>query len=498
LPKDEPCGSGKDLNCDGLTGGVVNACGKCGEPCYTEDYDKPGNCSEPGRTCDGTEPDPNDPDSITLGEAQLNAPFIYVALWQANMVAKLDTITGQKKWEVSSHGVNPSRTAVAFDYSVWVANRGFNDPTSPENSNVVHLDSDGNFICRADVTGIARGLAIDADGSVWAGTWNTQKVYKISGSNVDGTQNPPRCQVMATYDVGVSIYGLAVDGSGYLYSCSLPSILRLNTQSGAFENNIALSACYGVAVSPKDGRVWYGSYHNTGCVNAMNPNPPYDKQITTVGCGGIISGVTVDHEGYAWASSYANGNVYKIDPSSGAEICHALSPCTPGAGSGCDARGVAEDSAGKIWVVNMGGGYANRFSRDCSLDQTFEVHAGVQAYTYSDMTGMQLRTVTTKEGHWVQNFDSGYASPIWYKAEWTATTPPDTGVELTFKAADTEGGLQSNPTAPCGPFSVSPADLTTCPELSGHRWIQADARLWTKKDGVKPKLSDLKLFWARP
>jgi streptogramin lyase len=495
---DEPCGSTKDLDCDGLAGGVVNACGKCGEPCYDEHYDNPGDCTAPGRTCNGTEQDPGDPKAVTLGQAQLNAPFIYIAQHEANKVVKLDTLSGQRLWEVSSHGTYPSRTAVAYDYSVWVGNRGFGNPLDPAQSNVVHLDLDGNLICRADVTGIARGLAIDADGFVWAGTWNAKRLYKINGSLVDQTPEGPRCRIEATYDVGVSMYGLAVDGRGYLYACSLPTILRMDTRTGTFDNTIPLSACYGVTVSPKDGRVWYGSYHQTGCVNGMNPDPPYDKIISSVGCGGIVSGVTVDHEGYVWASSYQNGNVYKIDPATGAEICHALSPCTPGASAGCDARGVAEDSAGKIWVVNLGGGYANRFNRDCSHDQTIEIHAGVNTYTYSDMTGMQLRTVTTKEGHWVQDFDTGYASPIWYSAEWSATAPPNTGVEVTFKAADTEGGLQSSPTAPCGPFATPPADLTTCPQLNGHRWLEADVRLWTKQDGVRPKFSDLKLYWARP
>jgi len=144
----------------------------------------------------------------------------------------------------------------------------------------------------------------------------------------------------------------------------------------------------------------------------------------------------------------------------------------------------------------LGGGYANRFNRDCTLDQTFEIHAGINTYTYSDMTGIQLRTITSREGHWLQDYDSGYANAQWYKAEWTATTPPNTGVDVVFRAADSAPELTSNPTAPCGPFTTSPADLSTCPQLAGHRWLQADVRLWTKKDGVKPKFSDLKVFWA--
>ena len=55
--------------------------------------------------------------------------------------------------------------------------------------------------------------------------------------------------------------------------------------------------------------------------------------------------------------------------------------------------GLAMDAADLVWVVQRVGGYAHRFKRDCSWDATFEVQDGAGMYTYSDMTGYQLRTV---------------------------------------------------------------------------------------------------------
>jgi streptogramin lyase len=399
---------------------------------------------------------------------------------------------------VSSHGTSPSRTAVALDHTVWVGNRGFANPDDPSHSNLVHLDADGNLICRADITGIVRGVAIDGDGNIWAGTWNTQRAWKVHGSNVDRTVSPPRCEILTPggISVGVPIYGLAVDGSGYLWSCSPSSpvrSIRLDTRTHAFEL-VTINACYGVAVSPVDGRVWFGSYHGTGCVNAVLPVPPYTRYNTPVGCGGSINAVTVDIDGNVWASSHSLNRVYKINPSTGAEMC-SIPISAPGAS---DARGVAMDGAGKIWAPHRVGGYANRLLRtDCSLDGTFPVDPGNTMYTYSDMTGMQLRTVTTREGHWIQNFDSGYVNPIWHRVTWIADVPPETTVDVTVRAADTEAELVTAPTPPCGPFTVSPGDLLVCSWLHGYRWLSVDVRMTTVRDGVRPVVHDVRVYWSR-
>jgi streptogramin lyase len=494
---------GVDNDCDGLTDeDVLTACGTCPDvACYEQEWDTPGHCDDPHRECNGTEPDPGDPDSITLGQGTSTTPFIYVAVNAQDEVAKLDTVTGEKIWQVPSHGDDPSRTAVALDFSVWVGNRGSGSINNPDYSNGVHLDADGNLICRVDAIGRCRGVAIDGDGNVWFGTWEGQTVYKVHGTNVNDTDcaAPPCCEVLDTINVGTSIYGLAVDGNGYLWSASgtahthtTNNTIRLNTATGAFDL-VSNPSWYGIAISPVDGKIWYGNWWGTGCVHSLEPNPPYTVANSAV-CGGNVTGVTVDRFGYVWASSHNQNKLFKINPDDGSILCDLDVPMTgPGA---TDARGVAIDSEDKVWVVQRLGGYAHRYFPDCTFDATFEVESGSGMYTYSDMTGMQLRIVTTREGHWIQNFDTGYEFPIWHSANWEATTPPGTAVTLTFTSADSEAELVTNPSPACGPFSAPPADLSACAGLQGHRWLSVDVHLTTNQDGVRPTFSGLSVLWS--
>ncbi len=478
-----------DDDCDGLTDeGLLTACGSCPDvPCYEQDWDSPGDCDADLRDCDGTVPDPSDPDSVTLGQGTVRTPFIYISVTGRDQVAKLDTETGAKIWQVASHGDYPSRTAVALDYSVWVGNRGFGDPLNPDYSNGVHLDADGNLLCRVDAVNVCRAVAIDGDGNAWFGTYSGQTLYKVHGSDTNNTDcaRPPCCRVLGTKNVGVPIYGLAIDGNGYLWAASAPNTVKVNTATMDVET-VANPTFYGIAID-QNNDVWLGGWSGGSVVHKINSNAPHTIFNTSVS---NVTAVTVAPDGYIWGSSYGTNEVVKIDPNTGAAVCRAPTP------NGTNPHGIAVDANGKIWVPNRYGGYANRFNPDCSLDASFPVDPGQELYTYSDMTGMQLRTITTREGHWIQNFDSGYETPIWHSATWEASVPAATSVSVTFVSADSEAELVTNHSQICGPFNASPADLSSCPDIQGHRWLSADVKLNTTQDGVRPSFSALRVFWS--
>jgi hypothetical protein len=94
----------------------------------------------------------------------------------------------------------------------------------------------------------------------------------------------------------------------------------------------------------------------------------------------------------------------------------------------------------------------------------------------------------------MQDFDSGYDGASWARVEWDSIVPADTGVEITVWSAPTRAGLGTG--APCGPFTTSPADLTTCGFLAGNRHLRVQVRLTTARTGIRPIVRNVRAFWA--
>jgi hypothetical protein len=426
-------------------------------------------------------------------------PFIYISVTNKNQVAQLNTDTGAKNWQVNSHGIAPSRTAVALDGTVWVGNRCLvggrdNDYTC---SSMAHLDLNGNLICRADIPGWVRGVAIDADGNVWAGTWNGQAVWKVHGSNVDMTQSPPRCQVLGNLPLGVSIYGVAVDGRGFLWTASNPT-KKVRVSNITLADTVPNPSYYGIAID-KQNRVWFGGWNGNGNMHRIDGDPPY-AALDVAGTQGVTA-VTVHPDGSVWGSIYCQGvctarGAYKVTLNAGGSA--VLSTQYLPDPEGQSNHGIAPDRLGKVWSPQVWlRGYVNRWTTAGVREALFPVDVGQELYTYSDMTGIQLRTITTREGHWFQTFDSAYLAPVWDHIEWTAMVPAGTAVSVQARAADNPAQFAAGTaTAWCGPFTTSPASLAGCAFLNNHRYLQLDVKLSTTIDGVRPTVSDVKVFWS--
>lgn len=510
---DETVCDGLDDDCDGLIDeGLINSCGLCPpEPCYEEPYEEPGDCDVEGRECEGTGPLEDDPTAITLTQGAVRTPFIYIAVNSRHELAQLNTNTGAKNWQVPSLGLNPSRTAVAWDYSVWVANRGYGgDTNNPDHSNVVHFDVDGNFICRADAIGLARGLAIDADGFVWAGAYSTQRIMRI---------DPMTCEITDDFYVGVNVYGLAIDGDGYLWTASSSGSMgayavRVDTRAADPASTVEYYPNpwhYGITVD-LDGNIWVGGHSGGGPVHRFSP-PTWDRADGSVyNVTGIafapesVAGPSVVTTGPAgiWGSQYSINRVAHVDPTSMAEVCSSAISCDDGSGytgTCANPHGVAALADGTIWVPIRFGGFVNVFDRDCNLLHVYPVDPGQELYTYSDMAGTQLMTVTARQGHWVQNFDSGYDDPFWSSVTWTANPlPPETSVNVTVVGAENEADLSASPSVACGPFSSvegpNEASLADCAAIQGLRWVQVDLEMRTTVNEIRPVVHDVAVHWA--
>ena len=122
------------------------------------------------------------------------------------------------------------------------------------------------------MTGGVRGVAIDADGNVWAGTWNDGRIVKISGSIVDGSGTAARCRILGAWSVGANIYGLAADGAGRIWTSSDPGVTIRFDIATEIPTTFPNPARYGIAPDAA-GRIWFGDLSNTAYgIHAVNPD----------------------------------------------------------------------------------------------------------------------------------------------------------------------------------------------------------------------------------
>ena len=318
---------GQDNDCDGLTDeGLLNACGRCGQSCYTQPGDPSRGSTEEGSAfIPAGDPDnPQNRDGVTLSKTSFIPPYLWAANHTHNTVSKFNTDLNQEEG-IYYVAVNPSRTAVDLDGNMWVGGRddgrltkviwdlskcidrngnGVIDtsrsvggmPPSPVNSMADPLaDECVEFSAVVDPnpSKSIRGIAAGPDGRVWIG-FTSGGVRSIDAAaphtlgpfhpsnqvpdyapDANGVLQPVMVHGQHRLGNAGGVYGLAVDARGMLYLSSFNrnSIARFNTMTNTWEANLTGFDCgsYGIATDGKN-RVWTGGWPGCPGIGMYDPS----------------------------------------------------------------------------------------------------------------------------------------------------------------------------------------------------------------------------------
>jgi hypothetical protein len=507
----------RDNDCDAnIDEGTLSECGDCNPHCHVDEHGV-----ETARPFD-LATDPNEgvrlePDgalALVPAVRREPEPYIWISNTGEGTISKVHTrefvevaryLTGPM-----GNANDPSRTSVDTAGNAYVGNRNSDSVTrisvgGPEGcpdrngDGVVTTSTSGTDVlawgtdeCVAwnrplpgagGVRGVAAQDTIGPDGEIQTVVW-----IGASGSPVAWKIDAETGEILLTAPVPLQPYGFALDGMGNLWMTSGVGLGRINTNICVSEATCAGPPCaedrddcpsqiinlpyntYGIAVDSMQ-RVWLGG----GPVQRYDPSAPVGARVTAAGTSSFVHGIAADTRGNVWGAVQGEGllRIDQEDPSRFAFVPASL---------GMDVKGVAVDGDGKVWGINMSGrtfgtGDAIVAVPRAAIDEftvwTDVVPVLVSPYTYSDMTGQQLRNVQALRGSY--NFSIDSCAPdmeehVEYgELRFDATTPEGALIEFFARSAETREALEPLPFVRVGetPTMASPLDLGAALEAAG-------------------------------
>ncbi|MBN1771957.1 MAG: hypothetical protein JXB32_11880 [Deltaproteobacteria bacterium] len=403
---------------------------ECQAAGYTVGSCVEGTCRCSGTTDAGADADADDDGAVRedstatdeggSGHYCAEASYIWISNTAEGTLSKVCTLDGievGRYWTSPQMGAgDPSRTSVNLHGDMVVTNR---DPTSGPSSVTKFAAEPGGCVDRngdhliqtstgpTDVrpwgedecmiwnTPLGAGGAIGAratawdgtedpdtgaGGFVWIGALSNGIVYKLDGETgavVDQTHvtNQP--------------YGGAIDTRGNFWivgafcTIGICNLAKVNTADLSVEY-VNVPCGYGISVDAH-GRIWTSGRTLAGsCVNRHDPTTGTNQTYTDSRMAAFFRGIAVDDRGSVWVAN-TQGDVLQVDEES-VELVHTITGLAP-----ADVIGVAVDFQHQIWAVSQGGNMAVRINPETYAYEQFPIGSG--PYTYSDMTGYQLRTV---------------------------------------------------------------------------------------------------------
>lgn len=325
---------------------------------------------------------------------------------------------------------------------VWIGlstqgDGGSGDPNQPQppvgaEPTAYKLDGDsGDVLLKTPMPRGAYGFALDGNGLLWltgGAYWNGSLAFIDTNQCVDEAScNVPPCEV----------------------SCS--ETRCPTTCDGAVKADITLEPgdAYGITVDCKQ-RVWLG-----GTIKRYDHAAPANQRLVvakpdpTTGYTPTAAGIAADGAGFVWG---AGSPLVRLDAETLDRHVQVMIASY--------AHGVAVDIDGQVWGVTMqeslhlvrpGAAITdNAISNDAVLGLA-------QPYTYSDMTGVQLRLAAGSDPGRYRHVFEGCADGMmttWDELSWDVETPGKSWAVISARSADTREALDA---AVWQPVTVAPA-----------------------------------------
>lgn len=399
-------------------------------------------------------------DQLQLSQEASVPPYLWVPNDAEGSVSKVDTRTGREvgRYRTCPPGITglPSRTTVDLFGNCWVGNRQcgtvvkigllesgqFNDRNGngvADTSRDLNGDGDitgaellpwgqdecvlyeavvipgreGTFVPGTYTGGYAndyytpgpRGMAVDAQGNVWAGTYGTEKYYYLEGSSA---------RILRTVDVSSvnhTAYGAVIDANGILWSSGVSRnhLLRLNPADNSFSVLELGHVVYGLGLD-RNNHLFVSSSDGSGSlsrVNVLTATKDWTVHLANA------QGVTVTDDGDVWEGNYDRNVVtrWSNDGVLKATIPVGSVPC-----------GMSVDAAGRVWVTDRGDEFIHRIDPATdAIDLSKRILNSGSHYGYSDMTGLISRNATTRFGTWTVRHNAKVEFTPWNALTWHGT-----------------------------------------------------------------------------
>jgi len=455
-------------------------------------------------------------DAVQLSADGGTLPYIWVPNSGTGTVSKVDTETGGELGRYRTgpeRDLDPSPATVDLEGACWVGNRGAGTVVKiglVENGGCVDRDGNGVIDTSADtdedgdITGeelldwgvdecvlyevllVAgqegtyipgddhgeyarnhlRALAVDAEGNVWVGVYDSGSFYRVDGASGEILETLE----LTTDEVLPS--AVAVDSNGMLWSASWPDpwVLRVDPASG---EPVVVGLAHGswALALDRDEHLFVTGFADSALSRV---DVSADEVDWAMPADWQSSGAAVTGDGDIWVAAAGSGTVTRF---SSLGQNRGSIPLDNGP------TGVAVDTAGKVWVVGSTSDMIVRIdpaTNQVDLQKILVASGGHEAA--SDMTGLVARTVTTRFGTWTVVYDSLVEDTAWGTITWSGSEPEGSVLAVRVRSSSDQVTWSSWEQAATG---------TVLAATPVGRYLQTEAALQLASGEESPVLEEL-------